>query len=179
MYGINSDIQLNPQYNDSQKLTCNIVGENDLGRSKDGLLEFGQSTGSTVADESNQCGNTLETVLVEFRVTWVLANFAEDVDESGKDGFMRWCQALSSNNDDSHSTYKSARAVLCDCRLTLHEVVVLCDLFWRTTLFDITKQGHEDVFRNWTDIRLRESSISGLSLVGRDDSQSLSVDFDK
>jgi hypothetical protein len=104
MYGMNSDIQLNPQYNDSQKLTCYIVGKNDLGRSKDGLLEFGQSTRCTVADKSDQCGNTLEAVLVELGITWVFADFAEDVDESGKDGFMRWCQALSSNNNDSHST---------------------------------------------------------------------------
>jgi hypothetical protein len=103
MYGMNSDIQLCARCQGSKKLTCYVVGEDDLGRSKDGLLESGQSTWCTIADKSNQCGNTLEAVLVEFWVTWVLADFTQDVDKSGKDGFVRWCQALSSNNDHSHS----------------------------------------------------------------------------
>ena len=104
MYGMNSDIQLCARCQGSKKLTCNVVGEDDLCGSKDGLLKSGQSAGSSIAYESDQSGNTLETVLVEFRVTWVLADFAEDVDKSGKDRFVRWCQALSSYNDDSHST---------------------------------------------------------------------------
>lgn len=86
------------------QLTCNIVGENDLSRAKDGLLESGQRSWCSITNESDQCGNTLETVLVEFRVTWVLANFSKDVDESRKDSFVGRCQALSSDNDDSHST---------------------------------------------------------------------------
>jgi hypothetical protein len=104
MYGMNSVLQLYSRCEGPEELTCDIVGENDLGRSKDSLFKSGQSTWCTIADESNQCGNTLEAVLVEFGVTWVLADFAEDVDESSKDGFVRWCQALSSNNDYSHST---------------------------------------------------------------------------
>jgi hypothetical protein len=101
--------------------------------------------------------------LIELRVTWVLADLAEDVHETCENSFVGWCQALASDNDDSHSTWVSASASRGSATaLTLHEVVVLGNLLWSTSLFDVGEQGHEDVLGKWTDIRLCESKPSAF-----------------
>lgn len=64
--------------------------------------------------------------------------------------------------------------------LTLHEVVILCDLFGCTAFLNIGKESHEDVFRKRTDVCLCKSicqpNFSWKLLVY---SQCLSVDLDK
>jgi len=66
------------------------------------LLKLGQSPGCTIAYESNQSRHAFEAILIEFGVTGVLADLAEDVDKSSENSLVDGRQALSSSDDDSH-----------------------------------------------------------------------------
>jgi len=54
------------------------------------------------------------------------------------------------------SQFWSVRRVL--NRLTLHQIVVLSDLFRRPALLDVREQGHEDVLGERSHIGLSESA---------------------
>lgn len=163
MYGINSGALALFRWWFIQ-ITGDIVSQNDLRGTKDGLLEAGQCARCAITYETNQGRNTLEAILVEFGVTWVLADFAEDVDQAAEYGFMNRREALSSGDDHPHCACYVSMLIQYQSgdlgRRTFHEVVVLSDFLWCSALLDVGKQSHENVFGKWPDICLVETASS-------------------
>ena len=54
-------------------------------------------------DRPNESGDTLESVVIEFRITGILRDLLQDPREVRKDGSVNRSESLSRRDDDSHN----------------------------------------------------------------------------
>lgn len=124
--------------------TSDILRKNDLCRAEEGLLKAGEGCRVRLADEADERGHTLEAVLVEPRVAWVLADLTQDAHQTTED-YLGMGRKLSTGGDD-HPHH------------ALHQVVVLGNLLRSSTTLNVGEQGHQDALREGADIGVVEAA---------------------